>query len=185
MLCYADLDLKPAKLINLKSNIDNRGWFTETYRETWNENIIKGNKFIFEFNTFSKVQGTLRGLHCQNSLRPQSKLVTVLAGKIFDVIVDAREDSPTFGKYQSFVLSADQPQILYVPKGFFHGFITLEDNTIVNYKLDDYHQADAETGIMYNDSFLNIAWPTDIKVISQRDQMHPNWDSCFKFKGFL
>lgn len=185
MISYTEIDLKPAKLITLKTHVDPRGWFTETYRETWNESIIKDNKFIFEFTTFSKVKGTLRGLHCQNSLMAQSKLVTVFAGKIFDVIVDARKDSPTFGQYQSFILSADAPQILYVPKGFFHGFITMEDNTIVNYKLDNYHLAESETGIVYNDSFLNIEWPVPVSVISERDKKHPTWENCFKFEGFL
>jgi len=181
MLATVELNLKPARLITLKSHIDDRGWFTETYRKSWYESL-ENTEFIFEFNTLSKIQKTLRGLHCQNDLMSQSKLVTVLQGRIFDVIVDARLNSPTYGQYQTFILSDNLIQTLYVPKGFYHGFLTLETNTLVNYKLDNYHLEEAETGLMYNDSTLNIPWPCDPLVISKRDQNHPSWGNCFKFK---
>ena len=183
-----ELPLKDAKIISLDRKCDNRGWFTETFRKSWLEEAGIANEFFFEFWSFSKHKNTIRGMHTQNADMPQSKLVSVMNGSILDVLVDAREDSPTFGQHCSVTLTSDNAELIYVPRGFYHGFFTLEPNTYVGYKLDNYYDGPSECGFMWDDSEMNISWPTTSPiecVISQRDQSHPNWDSCYKFKGSL
>jgi dTDP-4-dehydrorhamnose 3,5-epimerase len=185
MLNVTDLPLKDAKLFNLKQLGDNRGWFVETYRKSWIEdNIDRGMNFVFDYSSFNKNVNTIRGMHAQTHLQPQSKLVTVLHGAIQDIIIDARRDSPTFGKSCKIHLNDIEPKVLYVPVGFYHGFITLEPNTLVSYKLDNYYNSEAECGVTYNDETLNLGWlmRSDTEItISERDQKHPSWDDAYKF----
>jgi dTDP-4-dehydrorhamnose 3,5-epimerase len=127
-------------------------------------------------------------MHSQTAVCPQAKLVSVFNGSILDVIVDARVDSPTFGQSCKINITKDDPSIVYVPRGFYHGFITLEPNTYVNYKLDNYYDAQSECGINALDSILNIEWPflpDQSVVMSDRDLRHPTWDDCYKFQGTL
>lgn len=182
-----ELPLQGAKIIRLDRKHDNRGWFTETYRQSWLEPAEIPNPFIFEFWSFSEAQYTLRGMHSQTAEMPQAKLVSVLNGSIQDVLVDARLDSPTFGKHCSVTLNKDDATMIYIPRGFYHGFVTLEPNTYVGYKLDNYYVGPhIECGFAYDDPEINIAWPgADNYVISQRDQNHPSWSDCYKFKGNL
>lgn len=182
MIEVVDLPLKDAKLIKLKRHEDNRGWFTETFRQSWFTDIGIHDQFCFEFWSFSKETSTLRGLHAQTNDAPQSKLIQVLNGSIQDVLVDARQDSPTYGQYCDVVLTNSEPCLIYIPQGFYHGFITLEPNTYVGYRVNNYHNAAAECGVMFNSSSLNIDW--QIKkdlIISQRDQSHPDWSQAYKF----
>lgn len=181
------LPLAGAKLIKLDRKHDHRGWFTETFRESWLEPAEIPHRFIFEFWSFSESAYTLRGMHSQTEESPQAKLVSVLNGSIQDVIIDARENSPTFGQHCSVTINKDDATLIYIPRGFYHGFVTLEPNTYVGYKLDNYYVSpDVECGVMWNDPELNIRWPeADNYVISQRDQGHPSWNDCYKFKGNL
>ena len=128
---------------------DNRGYF----RELFTENFLK-IKFPFDMMSFSK-KNVIRGLHLQH-IKPQGKLLTVLSGKLFDVAVDCRKKSKTYGKYFSIILSAKDNTSLYVPAGFAHGFCSLEDNTILHYKCTKYRHAKSEIGIMWNDPELKI-----------------------------
>jgi dTDP-4-dehydrorhamnose 3,5-epimerase len=123
----------------------------------------------------------LRGLHFQ-SRKPQAKLVRVVAGAVYDVIVDLRVDSPTFGKWEGFLLSADNKKMLFVPRGFAHGFLTLEDNTEFLYKCDDVYDAGHEGGIIWNDETLCVDWKTYIDLhhigeleVSQKDQKNQDF----------
>jgi dTDP-4-dehydrorhamnose 3,5-epimerase len=184
MLEVIDLPLKDAKLFKLGRHHDNRGWFTETFRQSWLRDHNIDTNFIFEYCSFNTNADTIRGLHAQTADAPQTKLVSVLNGSILDVLVDARLDSPTYGKYCTVELEKSQPSIVYVPPGFYHGFVTLEPNTYVLYKLDNYHNSAAECGVMWNDDTLNIQWPlsgSGTRTISQRDQMHPQWSEAYKF----
>jgi len=185
---YFDLPLKDAKVIKLKRHGDNRGWFTEDFRQSWLDEIGITNKFIFDYTSFSANAGTLRGMHSQNANQPQAKLVSVFNGSIIDVIVDARVDSPTYGQFCKIVITKDDPSIVYVPRGFYHGFITTEPNTYVNYKIDNYYSASDEIGFIWNDTQINIDWPkledTNF-TLSQRDQIHPIWNECYKFQGTI
>lgn len=180
-----DLPLKDAKVIYLDRHTDRRGWFSETFRQSWLTEAGINNKFIFEFWSFSEHTSTLRGLHAQTATQPQAKLVTVLHGGIYDVLVDARLDSPTYGKSYGITIGKDNPCVVYIPRGFYHGFITLDPNTYVGYKVDNYHNAAEECGVDYK-TIEDIKWPIKQDItISDRDSGHPSWNDCYKFQGTL
>ena len=142
---------------------DNRGYF----RELFIEKNFK-NKFPFDIMSLSK-KNVLRGLHLQMT-NPQGKLLTVIRGKMLDVAVDCRKKSKTYGKHFSIILSDKDNMSLFVPKGFAHGFCSLEDNTILHYKCTNYRNAKSEVGIMWNDPELKIRWPKKKFIISSKDK---------------
>ena len=142
---------------------DNRGYF----RELFTEKFLKV-KFPFDMMSFSK-KNVIRGLHMQLK-NPQGKLLTVVSGKLFDVALDCRKKSKTYGKYFSTILSDKDNTSLYVPEGFAHGFCSLEDNTILHYKCTNYRNAKSEVGIMWNDPELKIRWPKKKFIISNKDK---------------
>ena len=150
---------------------DNRGYFRELFL---NKNIKR--KFPFDVMSYSK-KNVLRGLHLQLK-KPQGKLVTVLRGKIFDVALDCRKNSKTFGKYFSIILSENENISLYIPEGFAHGFCSLSDNTIMHYKCTNYRDQRSETGIIWNDYEINIKWPIKNPILSKKDK------SNISFKNF-
>ena len=123
----------------------------------------------------SKKAGTVRGLHFQKPPAAQAKLVRVLRGKIMDVAVDLRRDSPTYGQHISIEMTQDDVAQLYIPEGFAHGFCTLVDNTVVLYKMSSFYAPSAEGGIFWNDPALNIHWPVDAKaaILSGKDEKLP------------
>ena len=179
-----ELPLKDAKLIQLNKKVDQRGWFLELFRQSWIDEAKISNKFIFEYTSKSTEEGTIRGMHAQTSKQPMSKLVTVLNGSIQDVIVDARIDSPTYGKSCEIFLDDTSLSLVYIPRGFYHGFKTLSKDTYVYYKLDNYYNKDEECGFMYNDLSLSIDWKLSKEpIISQRDTTHPSWKNAYKFQG--
>ena len=142
---------------------DNRGYF----RELFIEKNFK-NKFPFDIMSLSK-KNVLRGLHLQMT-NPQGKLLTVIRGKMLDVAVDCRKKSKTYGKHFSIILSDKDNTSLFVPKGFAHGFCSLEDNTILHYKCTKYRSAKSEVGILWNDPELKIKWPIKKVIISKKDK---------------
>tara|TARA_Y100000996_G_C22456617_1_gene616218 strand:- start:232 stop:756 length:525 start_codon:yes stop_codon:yes gene_type:complete len=142
---------------------DKRGYFRELYLQKHFK-----TKFPFDAMSFSK-KNVLRGLHLQIK-KPQAKLITVLSGKIFDVCVDCRKNSTTFGKYFSMYLSGDINKSLLIPSGFAHGFYTLSDKTILLYKCSKYRHAKSETGIFWKDKDLNIKWPVKRLIVSEKDK---------------
>ena len=142
---------------------DNRGYF----RELFIEKNFK-NKFPFDIMSLSK-KNVLRGLHLQMT-NPQGKLLTVIRGKILDIAVDCRKKSKTYGKHFSIMLSDKDNTSLFIPKGFAHGFCSLEDNTILHYKCTKYRSAKSEVGILWNDPELKIKWPIKKVIISKKDK---------------
>ena len=154
---------------------DNRGYFRELFL---NKDIKR--KFPFDVMSYSK-KNVLRGLHLQLK-KPQGKLVTVLRGKIFDVAVDCRKNSKTFGKYFSIILSENENISLYIPEGFAHGFCSLSDNTIMYYKCTNYRDQRSETGIIWNDYEINIKWPIKNPILSAKDKSNISFKN---FKEFL
>ena len=142
---------------------DKRGYFRELFL---NKTIDK--KFPFDVMSFSK-KNVLRGLHLQVK-KPQGKFVTVLRGRIFDVALDCRKNSKTFGKYFSYILSENKNNSLYIPEGFAHGFCSLSDNTVMHYKCTNYRDKKSEIGILWNDSKLNIKWPIKNPLLSEKDK---------------
>ena len=152
---------------------DNRGYF----RELFIEKNFK-NKFPFDIMSLSK-KNVLRGLHLQ-MINPQGKLLTVIRGKMLDVAVDCRKKSKTYGKHFSIILSDKNNMSLFVPKGFAHGFCSLEDNTILHYKCTKYRSAKSEVGILWNDPELKIKWPTKKVIISEKDKNNLNFSEFEK-----
>jgi len=128
-------------------------------------------------------KGVLRGLHFQLPPNEQAKLLRVVKGKIFDVIVDLRKKSETFGKRESFELSSENFEMIFIPRGFAHGFVTLEDDTEIIYKVDNFYAPESDSGIIWNDPDLNIDWPTQEPILSEKDgqlQFFKNFDNPFK-----
>lgn len=150
---------------------DERGVFFETFQQK----LFQENGVPFEFvqdnQSFSR-KGVLRGLHFQKKPYEQGKLVRVITGKVLDIAVDMREDSPTFGKYVSVVLESRLNNMLYIPEGFAHGFVALEDS-IFSYKCTNFYNKAAESGIIWNDEQLNIEWGIGNPIVSVKDQALP------------
>jgi dTDP-4-dehydrorhamnose 3,5-epimerase len=155
---FKDLFIYKKKTYN-----DNRGYF----RELFIEKLIK-KKFPFDVMSYSK-KNVIRGLHLQTR-KTQGKLLTVLKGKLFDVALDCRKKSKTFGKYFSIILSEKDNNSIYIPAGFAHGFCTLKKDTILHYKCTNYRDAKSEIGILWNDPMLKIKWPLKKPIISNKDK---------------
>ncbi|MDN5093717.1 dTDP-4-dehydrorhamnose 3,5-epimerase [Aliarcobacter butzleri] len=145
-------------IIEPKVHGDARGYFVETFRADKLEEFL-GYKINFcQDNESKSSKGVLRGLHYQLAPFAQTKLVRVIKGKVLDVAVDIRKNSPTFGKYVAVLLSAENKKQLLVPRGFAHGFVVLEDDTVFAYKVDNYYSPECDRGIAYDDESLNIDW---------------------------
>ena len=136
---------------------DDRGYFMESYNQKKVELLIK-DRFVQDNESVSH-KNVLRGLHLQLPPHAQSKLVRVIKGSILDVVVDLRKESETYGQHFKHVLSSENKKQLYIPEGFAHGFLSLEDDTVLNYKCSDYYHARSETSIIWNDPDLAIDWP--------------------------
>jgi dTDP-4-dehydrorhamnose 3,5-epimerase len=164
-------------LIKPKVFSDNRGYFLETYRLQKYSEIGIGNDFVQDNESMSH-KFVLRGLHFQIPPYAQGKLIRVISGSIFDVAVDIRKNSPTYGKWQSVLLSSENKFQFWIPAGFAHGFLSLEDNTIINYKCTADYNASAERTLHWNDPDLNIKWPENPLIVSAKDEAGE------KFKNF-
>lgn len=159
------LKIKDILLIEPQLFVDERGWFIESYNEQkFNDALIafgvKAPKFVQDNHSFSKA-GTIRGLHYQKLPHAQDKLVRVVQGRAWDVVVDIREGSETFGEWIGVELSAENRKQLWIPIGFAHGFIALEDNTQLLYKTTDYYYPELERSLRWDDAGLAIEWPLD------------------------
>ena len=162
---------------------DNRGWFSETY----NQKVFKDNGIDVIFkqdnHSYSKQKGVLRGLHFQNESCAQTKLVRCIRGKIWDVAVDLRKSSPTYLKWFGLELTPENHKMLFIPQGFAHGFITLEENTEVQYKVDNFYNPNTDRSIKYNDPDIAIMWPLNDIILSEKDKKAPYLkDSDVNFK---
>lgn len=155
--------------------VDDRGWFSETFNANALAEVLAGVTFVQDNQSLSRRAGTMRGLHLQTPPRAQDKLLRVLRGAVLDVAVDVRRDSPTYGKWVSSVLTAEIGAQIFVPKGFAHGFLTLEPDTEVFYKVSDYYSREHERGLLWNDPALAIDWglPADEVTIVERDRQFP------------
>ncbi len=171
---FQKTSLKDVFLIKPEVFGDNRGFFMESYSKKKFEEVGIKNDFIQDNHSKSEKKGVLRGLHFQTAPHTQAKLVRVTKGSVYDVIVDLRKDSETFEKWEGFELSAENFLMLYVPRGFAHGFCTLEDDTEVLYKADDFYDPSSEGGLAWNDPDLKINWPVDAPILSERDKEWPN-----------
>ena len=147
------------RIFELTAFRDDRGFFLESFSEEKLARLGLKERFVQDNHSRSK-PGVLRGLHFQSS-PPQGKLVYLVKGRIFDVMVDLRRGSPSFGRWCSVELSADKPQLLWIPYGFAHGFCVLSDAAEIEYKCSDFYEPAAEIGVLWNDPALGIPWPVD------------------------
>ncbi|MGF6953424.1 dTDP-4-dehydrorhamnose 3,5-epimerase [Neobacillus sp. B4I6] len=169
-----ETSLPGVKIIEPKVFGDHRGWFMETYSDAMFEKEGIAIKFVQDNQSFSATKGTLRGLHYQLNPKAQTKLVRCTKGAIYDVAVDIRKESPTFGKWFGIELSAENKKQLLIPKGFAHGFMTLTDDVEVQYKVDELYAPECDRGIIWNDPSISIEWPMDITpVLSAKDERAP------------
>ncbi len=157
---------------------DHRGFFMESYnKDTFKEIGIEIN-FIQDNHSLSQTPGTLRGLHYQLAPKAQTKLIRATKGAIYDVIVDIRKGSSTYGQWQGFILTAENKRQLLVPKGFAHGFCTLVEDTEVQYKVDELYSPEHDRGIAWDDPALSIDWPVSNPILSDKDVKHPNLEQA-------
>ncbi|MGA0555635.1 dTDP-4-dehydrorhamnose 3,5-epimerase [Larkinella sp. VNQ87] len=156
---------------------DSRGSFLETYNQQVFSTLGLPTHFVQDNQSFS-TKGVLRGLHFQNAPFAQGKLVRVITGKVMDIAVDLREGSPTFGQYISFILDAERNNMAYIPEGFAHGFVALEDS-IFSYKCTNIYNKASESGIIWNDPDLNIDWGIDNPIVSDKDQQLARFRELF------
>ena len=155
---------------------DHRGYFFESFKAK----VLVDNGLDFDFvqdNESKSQKGVLRGLHYQKGPHAQAKLVRVIAGSVLDVIVDMRPSSSTFGEHFKVILSEQNKWQLLVPRGFAHGFLVLEDNTIFSYKCDNYYHKEAERGVLFSDEDLDIDWgmTNDALILSEKDLLLPKF----------
>jgi dTDP-4-dehydrorhamnose 3,5-epimerase len=180
--------MKTVQLIETKRVIDDRGWFCETFNRERFAALGIDDAFVQDNHSMSLAKGTLRGIHFQAPPHAQAKLVRCLRGRIWDVAVDLRRGSPTFGGWVAAELTAENGRQLYVPVGFGHAFVTLEPDTEVSYKVSHLYSPRADGGLRWNDPGLAIEWPFEPEALrlSTKDQRLPSlceFESPFPFDG--
>ena len=174
--------LKGCYIISPKIFEDERGYFFESFNKQVFEKETGISTNFVQDNQSKSNKGVLRGLHFQTGEHGQAKLVSVIKGKVMDVCVDIRKESLTFGKHFTIILDDQEHKQLYIPRGFAHGFLVLEDDTIFSYKCDNFYNKQSESGILFNDKNLNIDWgfPKDQMIISEKDKQLPISESLFQ-----
>ena len=172
-MIYKKMKLNDVFLIELDKKEDDRGWFSRIYCEKEQaENIFPES--IKQINSsFSKDKGTLRGLHFQNKPFEESKIIKVLSGCVYDLILDLRKESSTYLQWEAFELNSKSKEMLYVPKGFAHSILTLENDTEILYFVSEFYQQNSESGIRWDDPCFKFSWPITPNVISSKDQSWP------------
>ena len=173
MFRFIKTDIEGVYIIEPNVFGDERGYFFESYNE--NEFKKEGLKYTFVQDNQSKSKrGVLRGLHFQKTY-PQAKLVRVLEGEVFDVAVDLRKNSPTYGKWVGVILSSENKKQFMIPRGFAHGFVVLSETATFTYKCDEFYHPEDEGGLMWDDKDINIEWPIDFEpLLSEKDRKHPS-----------
>ena len=164
---------------------DNRGWFSESYNKKVFEDLGLNYDFVQDNESFSAKKGVLRGLHFQNEPYTQAKIVRCTRGAVYDVAVDIRHDSPTYGMWIGVELSEENGRQLLIPRGFLHGFQTLTDNVKFAYKCDNYYNKESDGGVMYNDPDIGVVWPIEDPILSEKDKHHPKLRELVKERGNL
>jgi len=172
---FIETKLKGTYIIELEPMEDERGFFARSFCQK--EFKKHGLNFrIVQCNiSFNKKRGTLRGMHYQVSPYEEAKLVSCIRGAIYDVIIDLRQDSPTYCQWFAVELTEENYKMLYIPKGFAHGFQTLEDNTVVFYQMSEFYYPECARGVRWDDSTFEIEWPLSEQVMSKKDLSYPDF----------
>ena len=176
-MIFTETSLKGAFLIEPERLEDERGFFARTWCQREFEAHGLNSRLVQCNISFNKKMGTLRGMHYQVAPYEEARLVRCTQGAIYDVIIDLRPESSTFKQYIAAVLTAQNRTMLYVPEGFAHGFLTLEDNTEVFYQMSEFYAPEYARGVRWNDPAFGIQWPAEVQVISDRDQNYPDFIS--------
>ncbi len=169
-----ETEIEGVKIVEPQVFGDARGWFVEQYNSARYKAAGITAEFVQDNESFSS-KGVVRGLHWQAAPHTQAKLVRVIRGAVWDVAVDIRKGSPTFGRHVAVTLTGDNKRQFYIPRGFAHGFIVLEDDTLFSYKCDNLYAPEADRGMRFDDPELGIVWP-DVGVelkLSEKDRQHP------------
>jgi dTDP-4-dehydrorhamnose 3,5-epimerase len=172
---FIPTDISDVIIIEPAVHGDSRGYFVETFRQDKLEEFLGFKVDFCQDNESKSSKGVLRGLHYQLAPAAQTKLVRVIQGRVLDVAVDIRKNSPTFGQHVAVELSAENKRQLFVPRGFAHGFVVLEDDTVFAYKVDNYYSPENDRGILFNDETLGIDWKLEHKELnlSEKDKVQP------------
>ncbi len=175
-MIFTETKLKGAYVLEIKKLTDDRGFFGRSWcKSEMEEHGLNGN--VVQANTsLSKKKGTIRGMHYQKHPHEETKLIRCTRGAVYDVIIDLREDSPTYMQWVGVELTEDNYKMVYVPENFAHGFLTLTDNAEVYYLVTNYYTPNAESGIRYNDPAFNIQWPSSVNIVSDKDKSHPDFN---------
>ena len=178
-MLFTEAPLRGAYLIDLEKKGDDRGFFARAFcvNELGRHGLVR--QFVQVNDSQSAQRGTLRGMHYQLAPKAETKMVRCIRGALYDVILDLRPDSPTFGDSFGAEISAENRRMMYVPKGFAHGFITLADDTEAFYFVDEFYAPDRERGIRWNDPRFRIAWPIPPLVLSDKDKKHRDFDPAW------
>ena len=175
---FTETPLKGAYLIELQKREDDRGFFSRAFCRDEFDKYGLNSEILQINNSLSKDKGTLRGMHYQLAPMAEDKMVRCIKGALFDVIIDLRPESETYCQWFGQTLSAENRTMMYVPKGFAHGFLTLEKDTEAFYMVTEKYGPERERGIRYNDPKFNIQWPAVPQVISEKDLLHPDFDEA-------
>lgn len=171
---FIEINLPGVFVVEPKVFGDHRGWFMETYSNKYFKEVGIDINFVQDNQSFSATKGTLRGLHFQLNPKAQTKLVRCTRGALFDVVVDIRKGSPTYGQWFGIELTAENKKQLLIPKGFAHGFMSLTDDVEIQYKCDELYAPECDGGILWNDPEIGIKWPMDIHpILSAKDETAP------------
>lgn len=178
-MMFTETPLRGAFLVDLERRGDERGFFARAFCER--EFAAQGlaTRFVQVNDSLTAQRGTLRGMHYQLAPKAETKLVRCVRGALYDVVLDLRRDSPTFGRSFGAELTADNRRMMYVPKGFAHGFVTLTDDVEAIYLVDEFYAPEHERGIRWDDPRFGIAWPIRPVVVSDKDRAHPDFDPAW------
>lgn len=168
-------DLPDLFLFEPTKHQDLRGWFCETYSKAKLSELGLHCDFVQDNESYTRKTGTLRGLHFQNRPNAQAKLVRVLHGAVYDIVVDLRRGSPAFGKWERFLLDAENGRQLFIPRGFGHGFVTLTDDVLFSYKVDSLYAPAQDRSIRFDEPLFGIDWGICNPIISEKDKNAPYW----------
>lgn len=178
-MIFTATPLNGSYLIDLEKRGDDRGFFARAFCEKEFAGQTLATCFVQVNNSLSAIQGTLRGMHYQLAPKAEVKLVRCIRGALYDVILDLRQDSPTFGQSFGAELTAENRRMMYVPKGFAHGFVTLQENTEAFYFVDEFYSPEHERGVRWNDPRFDIQWPIEPVVLSDKDRNQRDFDPAW------
>ncbi|MGE5682678.1 MAG: dTDP-4-dehydrorhamnose 3,5-epimerase [Bacillota bacterium] len=172
---FTEARIKGVYIVDIEMLEDERGFFAREWCQREFSNQGLNSNLAQSSISFNKKRGTLRGMHYQIPPYQEAKLVRCVKGSIYDVIIDLRPDSSTFGEHFAMELNSENYKMLYIPENFAHGFLTLSDNTEIDYKISQFYSPGSARGIRWNDPYFNISWPSEPSVISAKDSSYPDF----------